>query len=94
MMKSFDQWRECACDENLKKDHLGGILPTDKRKAKHVDLITLPKDIQGTNCGNCKYYEKDGDHGYCKHKEVEMHVTARQCCAKWTATGAFRAWEK
>jgi len=26
-------------------------------RAKKADLITLPKSIEGTNCGNCRLYQ-------------------------------------
>lgn len=113
-MKSFDEWRlnecggnkDCACGcKTAEKDRLGGLIPPDKRRAKHVDLVTLPKSIPGTNCGNCKYYKKhgspaykehhgtkiDGEHGYCNHHDVEFHVSPRQCCKYWWNDKALRS---
>lgn len=96
-MKSYKDWRECKegekhSDENLRKDHHGGILPTDMAKAKKVDLITYPPGIEGGNCGNCEYFVLDGDHGWCEHKEVQMHVTKRQCCIYWDRDDIQRPW--
>lgn len=74
-----------------KKDEKGSEL----ERAKNADLITLPKGIQGTNCSNCKFVEKDTcEPGlYCTHKKVRQHVAKDMCCAFWDAKGAKRAWQ-
>lgn len=91
-LKKYEEWlAECKTHDDLKKDKLGGIIPTDKKKAKHVDLITLPQGMKGTNCFNCKYIEKEeGGVGWCFHPDVEMHVNERQCCKYWDAEGTYR----
>lgn len=55
-----------------------------------VDLITFPKDVTGTNCGNCEYF----DNNYCKNKEVLSPVTDHMCCNRWDHKGTTRQWEK
>ena len=73
----------------------GGLDQKDQEemaRAKKADLITLPKDIEGTNCFNCKFVDKKK--GFCNHKEVMQNVTARMCCALWDANGVYRPWQK
>lgn len=60
-------------------------------RAKNVDLITLPKDIKGTNCANCKFIDIERE--YCTHKDVAQKVSPRMCCALWDAEGVKREWE-
>jgi hypothetical protein len=74
-MKNFNEWKDV-------KNSDGGLDPlTDKQKKiwKKADLITLPAEIKGTNCGNCSFY-KDG---FCEHKAIKDKVTPRMCCAYW-----------
>jgi hypothetical protein len=71
------------------EDEQGGIIPENLVRAQRADLITLPKGIPGTNCGNCKFQQD----GFCTHPEVEMPVTKRMCCLFWDADGTLRAWE-
>lgn len=93
-MKSFNEWKkqEKKSDESLRKDRHGGLVPDNMKRAKHVDLITLPPDVEGTNCGNCLYYVPDGSHGWCEHKDVMMHVNKRMCCKYWDNDGVERSW--
>jgi hypothetical protein len=95
-MKSYIEWKynECKGDSKIKKDGRGGLVPADMKKAKHVDLITLPANVPGTNCSNCKHMEKDGDHGWCNHPEIEMPVNHRMCCKYWDNAGVHRPWGK
>jgi hypothetical protein len=68
---------------------LGGVLAkTEKelQRAKNVDLITLPLDIDGTNCGNCKYIKER----YCTHPRVRQDVNNRMCCVLWSRKGEYR----
>ncbi len=60
----------------------------DNEIAKDSDLITLPKGIAGTNCGNCSFFSKD----FCNHKEIQLPVNNRMCCALWDSKGALRSW--
>ena len=70
-----------------KKNSQGGLTPhnaAERKKHKHADLITLPTEIKGTNCGNCSYIKdvKKGV-GYCTHPDLECYVTERMCCSYW-----------
>lgn len=58
-------------------------------RAKKADLITLPNNIKGTNCGNCKFI-KDG---YCFHSKIKQNVANNQCCIYWDAEGVKREWK-
>lgn len=82
----------------LVKNSLGGLNDMDKvalARAQKADLVTLPKDIRGTNCGNCQYItEKTHEHGYCSNKKVLQYVNHRMCCALWDAKGTFRPFIK
>ncbi len=60
-------------------------------RAKKADLITLPSNIEGTNCGNCKFF--DSKSSMCKHPKVAQKVTTRMCCAYWDAEGVKREWK-
>lgn len=61
----------------------------DAERARKVDLIMLPSSIDGTNCGNCTYFDK----GFCKHPKVKMNVNKRMCCYYWQRPDAPRAEE-
>jgi hypothetical protein len=68
----------------------------DAKRAVGCDLGTLPLEIQGTNCGNCKYARasvQDRNIIECAHPAVRLPVTARMCCAFWDSIGFKRAWE-
>lgn len=56
----------------------------DAARAKRVDLIQLPSSIEGTNCGNCEYYDK----GFCNNSKVKMNVNKRMCCYYWSRSDA------
>lgn len=62
------------------------LTPVERDRARRVDLIVLPAHVQGTNCGNCRYFSQD----YCSHPEVRLPVTQRMCCALWDALGTQR----
>lgn len=75
-------------------DGHGGLIPSNEKRmarAEKADLLTLPEDVSGTNCANCKFM--DMKNGYCLHPKVDQPVTARMCCALWDAQGCYRAWE-
>jgi hypothetical protein len=76
-----------------KKDRLGGLVPESMQRAKAADLITLPKETSGTNCGVCRYIRRVGDHGRCVHPKVRMDVNSRMCCIYWDAKGVIRGWK-
>ncbi len=81
----------------MKPNDNGGLDYKDKEsneKAKNVDLISFPKNIQGTNCFNCEYIEKiDEDIGFCTNNIVKLFVTKQMCCNAWTEKGTTRSWE-
>lgn len=81
-----------------KLNRQGGVETTsveELRRAKKADLVTLPKDVKGTNCFNCKYI-KDIKHkiGYCSHPKVAQDVSEHQCCALWDSKGIYREFGK
>lgn len=59
---------------------------------KEVDLIDLPEEVQGTNCGNCMYVDEDKD--YCNNPNVKLPVTTRMCCALWDRKDVIRPWAR
>lgn len=100
-MKSYEDWLNEHMDPVVKKpgkipepesDGRGGFKPENTQRARKVDLITLPASIKGTNCGNCEYIQKNGKALWCRHKEVQMHVTERMCCALWDHPAVKRSW--
>ncbi len=63
-------------------------------RAKTVDLLTLPKDIKGTNCYNCKWIKsKTPQKGYCANPKVAQYVNQHMCCAVWDSSDAFRPYK-
>jgi hypothetical protein len=60
-------------------------------RAKAADLITLPDEIVGTNCGNCIFVDLETK--MCKHPQVLQKVSERMCCVFWDAIGTKREWE-
>jgi len=81
-------------------NHLGGIQIEDPellKRAQEADLITLPEDVDGTNCFNCRYiYPPEGNEemGNCVHPSVDQPVSHRMCCALWDNKGALRSWDE
>lgn len=78
---------------------LGGVSELDApalERAKKSDLVTLPEDIEGTNCYNCKYispYKNDG-YAMCLQPRVRQFVNERMCCALWDNKDCYRAFGK
>jgi len=73
----------------------GGVDPVDQgalARAARTDLVTLPLDVEGTNCGNCRFVTGGNPIAFCLHPSVWQAVTARMCCALWDATGTRRSW--
>jgi hypothetical protein len=65
----------------------------EMERAKEADLVTLPEQVTGTNCANCKWVEGN----FCKNPKVNQDLkdsAPRMCCALWDAEGTKRAWEK
>lgn len=81
-MLPFKDYLECNDEENSYNKE-------EMKRAKHADLIPLPKGVIGTNCGNCKYFKKD----FCNHHEVKLRVDERQCCKYWDHDAVKRPWE-
>lgn len=85
---------------NFQSNNKGGFSYADSlqvSRAKAADLITLPRNVEGTNCGNCsfiKIIDKQKGTGFCIHPQVQLPVTARMCCAFWDNKGATRQWKK
>lgn len=71
----------------LKNENLEGEI----ERAKNADLIELPRDVDGTNCGNCKFI--NSERRYCNHPKVDQEVHPRLCCAFWDKPGSIRIWE-
>lgn len=69
---------------------MNGLKDAALQRAKKTDLVTLPANVQGTNCGNCEYFKAN----YCVNPKVRQPVNPRMCCALWDAPGTKRAWEK
>lgn len=74
---------------------LGGLNytePVEQGKAKQADLITLPADIPGTNCGNCLFFNSGT--GFCRHTAVKLTVNERMCCKFWKNVRQSNSWEE
>jgi hypothetical protein len=83
----------------VKENKLGGVNEMDKpalERAKKVDLITLPDDIDGTNCYNCKWISshKNEYDAMCTHPKVRQYVNERMCCIMWSRTGEYRPFQR
>lgn len=80
------------------RNKLGGLDPTEKHlleRAKEADLITLPKNVEGTNCYNCKFISnKTKEKGFCRQPKVMQNVNERMCCALWDNDGVHRSFGK
>ncbi len=96
-MVTFSNWLE----NNKPKPDEGrgkGIRPHTEeeiKKFRHADLIVLPDTVEGTNCGNCKYAsDKSDGMMYCKHPDIEIYVTDRNCCKYWDHPEVKRNWKQ
>ncbi len=77
-------------------NEIGGYRYSEEQNkiAKKVDLLTLPKGVEGTNCFNCVFIKKYDNHtGFCINKDIQLPVTSKMCCALWYGEGSFRSWE-
>lgn len=64
-------------------------------RAKKADLVTLPENIEGTNCFNCKFItNKSTKSGFCNHPKIKMLVNGRMCCALWDNKNCYRGFGK
>jgi hypothetical protein len=75
-----------------REDAQGGLIPTDLKRAQRADLITLPLDVSGTNCGNCRFIHHGKTQDHCAHPAVAQPVNERMCCAFWDNDGVRRSW--
>jgi len=93
-MISYNEWKHLWPEHRNKE---GGFEPKtneQKSKWKKVDLITLPEEVKGTNCFNCKFIaKKEGNVGYCTHKDVQEWVTSKMCCALWDHSNVKRSYD-
>lgn len=83
----------------LDRNDLGGVNDMDKsalERAKKSDLVTLPSNVQGTNCYNCRWIgsPKKAYGAMCKNPKVQQYVNARMCCALWDAKGVYRPFKQ
>jgi hypothetical protein len=81
----------------IEKNSNGGICDNSKsaiERAKKADLISFPKNINGTNCFNCQWIgdKKDGI-AFCHNKHIKQYVNGQMCCNLWDKDKTFRAWE-
>jgi hypothetical protein len=81
------------------RNDLDGINDMNKDallRAKNADLITLPKDINGTNCSNCNWISKyKKTYGaMCNHPKVKQYVNSRMCCALWSNKKMYAPFER
>jgi hypothetical protein len=106
-MIDYRTWQEHADAKGKVPSHLplkpletnnqGGFDPQTQaqiKRFKHVDLITLPENIEGTHCGNCSFVRSSDDVGFCTHSEIQDWVNKRMCCKYWNHEGVRRSWEK
>lgn len=83
----------------IEKNDLGGVNDTDVdslQRAKHADLVTLPEDVKGTNCFNCRWIsaEKKAYGTLCRHPKVKQYVNSRMCCALWMNKGMYTPFKR
>ena len=78
-------------------DEQGGQLPTaDYPSLEKSDFITYPSDVEGGNCGNCRFNEGGVCQFHDEEKQIDLRgqqVTEKNCCGEWDAPGVLRAWE-
>lgn len=69
----------------------GGVEPQNKRAAKLVNLLTLPLEVKGANCENCRYYNSFNKlAGFCHNPKVKQFVNKRMHCALWSTPGELK----
>lgn len=65
---------------------------SDDVRAKAVDLIIFPPDVDATNCANCKWVNGD----ICTNPAVDQKLMAgadNMCCNLWDHEGVMRQWQ-
>ena len=83
----------------MEKNNIGGVNDMDKdalERASGSDLVTLPEDVKGTNCYNCKWISRDKKAygSMCRNPKVKQYVNSRMCCALWSAPGMYTPFER
>ena len=82
-----------------KLDSQGGLAPRSPEEmaaAQGVDLLTLPKNVEGASCKSCRFYkilDKQSGMGMCQNPNVMLEVTDRMHCNQWDGMGALRNYE-
>jgi hypothetical protein len=77
-------------------DSAGGAIPQNVDRDRRADLITLPPDVEGTNCHNCMFvdmanlFEGNPHVAFCRHKEIRQYVTRKNCCIYWDNLATVR----
>ncbi len=55
-------------------------------KARAAKLVSLPLNMKGANCGNCKAfepYQENSCKGHCSNPKLNMRVYDSQICRHW-----------
>lgn len=65
--------------------------PDALKRAKKVDLLTLPSSVSGASCASCRHFKAEAS--FCSEPSVRQHVTTSMHCMKWDADGVTRAWD-
>jgi hypothetical protein len=72
----------------------GGVKDTEMAAMKRAilsGLFTLPVEILGANCFNCKYVKRtENSVGTCSNPKVNQAVTDKMCCTLWDQVGVIR----
>lgn len=83
---------------DIVRNNLGGLSEQNVasiKRAQQSDLLTLPINVTGTNCYNCRYIKrKTNYHAWCSNEKVSQYVNHRMCCALWDNEGAYRPYSK
>jgi hypothetical protein len=83
----------------LKWNSEGGVdprTPEDMQVAQAVDLITLPKNVEGANCAGCMHarmLDEGLGHIFCTNPQVKQDVTPQMVCSLWDHPEIYRSWE-
>lgn len=70
--------------KRIKKDD--GLTPDQQSKASSAELVTFPKDVEGSNCANCRYVNGQ----FCEHPKMGIPLldgAPNMCCDYWDRPG-------
>lgn len=73
------------------------LTTTQKERAKKVELVVLPKNIEGKKCGTCTYakkHSKESPNLYCTNNQVHMNVKSNWACKLWEGKNVKRLQRK